>query len=218
MTIMALAYQSSIHRNYWSIGHRRYQRIHYRGIHRHGFPHFASDRFDRLSWSPWKSCWYLGWPSALRLIYDMRTENFLCFSRTGLLPSLEFVTTIRRSHLQVKLRSTWITGHPSGVTRHEPVDNPHAEDQVQSIPNAIAGSCQGRHNDAQQVQCRSADKKRIATALIKEGDWVLLRRKRELAPLVDGPFQAPPTLMRILPSTFPEYIKATACNSAIRRL
>ena len=37
------------------------------------------------------------------------------------------------------------------------------------------------------------DKKRIAAAIIKEGDWVLLKRKesqkRKLAPLADGPFQ-----------------------------
>jgi hypothetical protein len=48
-------------------------------------------------------------------------------------------------------------------------------------------------NDAQQVQRRNADKKRTDAALIKEGDWVLLKRKesqkRKLAPIADGPFQ-----------------------------
>ena len=47
-------------------------------------------------------------------------------------------------------------------------------------------------NDAQQVQRRNADKKRIAATIIKEGDWVLLKRKecdkRKLAPITDGPF------------------------------
>ena len=48
-------------------------------------------------------------------------------------------------------------------------------------------------NDTQQVQRWNVDKRRTDAALIKEGDWVLLKRKesekRKLAPIVDGPFQ-----------------------------
>ena len=81
--------------------------------------------------------------------------------------------------------------HPTGVTRHEPVNNPHAEDQVQYLLR-LQEAARDAINDAQQVQRRNADKKRIAATIIKEGDWVLLKRKecdkRKLAPIADGPF------------------------------
>ena len=110
-----------------------------------------------------------------------------------LLPSLEFAynDTTQSSTGQTPFYLNY-GHHPTGVTRHEPVDNPHAEDQVQYLLR-LQEAARDAINDAQQVQRRSADKKRIAAALIKEGDWVLLRRKenekRKLAPLADGPFQ-----------------------------
>jgi hypothetical protein len=100
-----------------------------------------------------------------------------------------------------------------------PVDNPHAEDQVQYLLR-LQEAARDAINDA-QVQRRNVDKKRIAATLIKEGHWVLLRRKesekRKLAPIADGPFQvtkserarphsdSPPVLVRTLLSTFPGY-------------
>ena len=59
--------------------------------------------------------------------------------------------------------------HPTGVTQHEPVNNPHAEDQVQYLLR-LQEAARDAINDAQQVQRRNADKKRMAAALIKEGD------------------------------------------------
>jgi hypothetical protein len=58
----------------------------------------------------------------------------------------------------------------------EPVDNLHAEDQVQYLLRLQEAACDAI-NDAQQVQRRSAHKKKMIAALIKEGDWVLLTRK-----------------------------------------
>ena len=110
-----------------------------------------------------------------------------------LLPSLEFAynDTTQSSTGQTPFYLNY-GHHPTGVTRHEPVDNPHAEDQVQYLLR-LQEAARDAINDAQQVQRRSADKKRMAAALIKEGDWVLLRRKesekRKLVPLADGSFQ-----------------------------
>ena len=110
-----------------------------------------------------------------------------------LLPSLEFAynDTTQSSTGQTPFYLNY-GHHPTGVTRHEPVNNPHAEDQVQYLLR-LQEAARDAINDAQQVQRRNADKKRIAAALIKEGDWVLLRRKesekRKLAPIADGPFQ-----------------------------
>src|SRR5438477_9630348 len=110
-----------------------------------------------------------------------------------LLPSLEFAynDTVQASTGQTPFYLNY-GHHPTGVTRHEPVDNPHAEDQVQYLLR-LQEAARDAINDAQQVQRRNADKKRIAAILIKEGDWVLLKRKesqkRKLAPLADGPFQ-----------------------------
>ena len=59
--------------------------------------------------------------------------------------------------------------HPTGVTRHETVDNPHAEDRVQYLLR-LQEAARDAINDAQQVQRRNADRKRTAAALIKEGD------------------------------------------------
>jgi hypothetical protein len=67
--------------------------------------------------------------------------------------------------------------HPTGTTRHEAVSNPHAEDHTQYL----------------QIQQRHANRHRSEVSIIKEGDWILLRRKqserRKLAPIADGPFK-----------------------------
>ena len=110
-----------------------------------------------------------------------------------LLPSLEFAynDTTQSSTGQTPFYLNY-GHHPTGVTRHETVDNPHAEDQVQYLLR-LQEAARDAINDAQQVQRRNADRRRIAGTLIKEGDWVLLRRKesekRKLAPIADGPFE-----------------------------
>jgi transposase InsO family protein len=109
-----------------------------------------------------------------------------------LLPTLEFAynDTTQSSTGQTPFYLNY-GYHPTGVTRHEPVDNPHAEDQVQYLLR-LQEATRDAINDAQQVQRRNADKKRITATIIKEGDWVLLKRKesdrRKLAPIADGPF------------------------------
>ena len=87
-----------------------------------------------------------------------------------LLPSLEFAynDTTQSSTGQTPFYLNY-GHHPTGVTRHEPVNNPHAEDQVQYLLR-LQEAARDAINDAQQVQRRNADKKRIAAALIKEGD------------------------------------------------
>src|SRR5437762_13776892 len=110
-----------------------------------------------------------------------------------LLPSLEFAynDTVQASTGQTPFYLNY-GHHPTGATRHEPVDNPHAEDQVRYLLR-LQEAARDAINDAQQVQRRNADKKRTDAAFIKEGDWVLLKRKesekRKLAPIADGPFQ-----------------------------
>ena len=109
-----------------------------------------------------------------------------------LLPTLEFAynDTIQSSTGQTPFYLNY-GYHPTGVTRHEPVNNPHAEDQVQYLLR-LQEAARDAINDAQQVQRRNVDKKRIAATIIKEGDWILLKRKecnnRKLAPIADGPF------------------------------
>jgi Chromo (CHRromatin Organisation MOdifier) domain len=110
-----------------------------------------------------------------------------------LLPSLEFAynDTTQSSTGQTPFYLNY-GHHPTGVTRHEPVDNPHAENQVRYLLR-LHEAARDAINDAQQVQRRNADKKRMDAVPIKEGDWVLLKRKdsekRKFAPLADGPFQ-----------------------------
>src|SRR5947207_8177265 len=109
-----------------------------------------------------------------------------------LLPTLEFAynDTTQSSTGQTPFYLNY-GYHPTGVTRHEPVNNPHAEDQIQYLLR-LQEAARDAINDAQQVQRRNADKKRIAATIIKERDWVLLKRKecdkRKLAPIADGPF------------------------------
>src|SRR5437762_9787321 len=111
----------------------------------------------------------------------------------GLLSTLEFAynDTVQSSTGQTPFYLNY-GYHPTGTTRHEPVNNPHAEDQVQYLLRLQEAS-RDAINDAQQVQRRNADKKKIATTLIKKGGWILLKRKesqkRKLTPLADGPFQ-----------------------------
>src|SRR5438046_9003992 len=109
-----------------------------------------------------------------------------------LLPTLEFAynDTIQSSTGQTPFYLNY-GYHPTGVTRHEPVNNPHAEDQVQYLLQ-LQEAARDAINDAQQVQRRNADKKRIAATMIKEVDWVLLKRKEsdktKLAPTADRSF------------------------------
>src|SRR5438552_9159363 len=124
-----------------------------------------------------------------------------------LLPTLEFTynDTIQSSTGQTPFYLNY-GHHPTGVTRHEPVDNPHAEDQVQYLLR-LQEAARDAINDAQQVQRRNADKKRTAAALIKEGDWVLLKRKesekRKLASIADGPFQVTKVSTKAVTLRFP---------------
>src|SRR5437773_11032408 len=93
----------------------------------------------------------------------------------GLLSTLEFAynDTVQSSTGQTPFYLNY-GYHPTGATRHEPVNNPHAEDQVQYLLR-LQEAARDAINDAQQVQRRNADKKRIAAILIKEGDWVFVR-------------------------------------------
>ncbi len=110
-----------------------------------------------------------------------------------LLLSLEFVynTTVQSSTDQTPFYLNY-GYHSTGVTRHEMIDNSHAEDKVRYLLH-LQEAARDAINDAQQVQHRNVDKRRTDAALIKEGDWVLLKRKesekRKLAPIADGPFQ-----------------------------
>ena len=110
-----------------------------------------------------------------------------------LLPSLEFAynDTVQSSTDQTPFYLNY-EHHPIDITRHEPVDNPHAEDKVRYLLR-LQEVARDAINDAQQIQRRNADKRRTNAALIKEGDWILLKRKenekRKLAPIADGPFQ-----------------------------
>src|SRR5271169_257849 len=101
--------------------------------------------------------------------------------------------------------------HPIGVTRHETIDNPHAEDKVRYLLR-LQEAARDAINDAQQVQRRNADKKRTNAALIKEGDWVLLKRKenekRKLAPIADGPFLVMKVGMNAVTLRFPPKSRA----------
>src|SRR5947207_11218044 len=94
-----------------------------------------------------------------------------------LLPSLEFAynNTVQSSTDQTPFYLNY-EHHPTGVTRHEPVDNPHAEDKVRYLLR-LQEVARDAINDAQQVQRGNADKKRTNAALIKKDDWVLLKRK-----------------------------------------
>ena len=129
-----------------------------------------------------------------------------------LLPSLEFAynDTTQSSTSQTPFYLNY-GHHPTGVTRHEPVDNPHAEDQVQYLLR-LQEAARDAINDAQQVQRRNADKRRMAAGLIKEGDWVLLRRKesekRKFAPLADGPFQVTKVRTNAVTLRFPSNSRA----------
>ena len=110
--------------------------------------------------------------------------------------------------------------HPAGITRHEPVDNPHAEDKIRYLLR-LQEAARDAINNTQQVQRRNADERRTDATLIKEGNWILLKRKerekRKLAPIANRPFRVtkigtnavtlrfPRSLVHILRSTFPEF-------------
>ena len=109
-----------------------------------------------------------------------------------LLLSLEFAynDTIQSSTDQTPFYLNY-GHHPTDITRHEPVDNPYAEDKIRYLLR-LQEVTRDAINDAQRVQRRNADKRRTDAALIKERDWILLKRKenekRKLAPIADGPF------------------------------
>ena len=124
-----------------------------------------------------------------------------------LLPSLEFAynDTVQSSTGQTPFYLNY-GHHPTGITRHETVDNPHAEDKVRYLLR-LQEATRDAINDAQQVQRRNADKKRTDATLIKKGNWVLLKRKesekRKLALIVDGPFQVMKVSMNMVTLRFP---------------
>ena len=103
-----------------------------------------------------------------------------------LLPSLEFAynDTVQSSTSQTPFYLNY-GHHPTGVTWHEPVNNPHAEDQVRYLLH-LQEAARDAINDAQQVQHRNTDRKRngyridhrrrLGTAE-KEG-----KRKEEICP------------------------------------
>jgi len=110
-----------------------------------------------------------------------------------LLPSLEFAynDTQQSSTGQTPFYLNY-GYHPTGTYRHADTTNPHAEDHVQYLVRLQEAARDSIH-DAQQVQERYANKHRRPSPLIKEGDWVLLRRKAnektKLTPIADGPFK-----------------------------
>ena len=109
------------------------------------------------------------------------------------MPSLEFAynDTIQSSTDQTPFYLNY-EHHPTGVIRHETIDNPHAEDKIRYLLR-LQEAARDAINDAQQVQRRNTNRRRTNVALIKEGNWMLLKRKenekRKLAPIVDGSFQ-----------------------------
>ena len=99
------------------------------------------------------------------------------------------------------------------------IDNPHAEDKVRYLLR-LQKAARDAINDAQQVQRRNADRRRMDAALIKEGDWVLLRRKesekRKLAPIVDGPFQVTKVDTNAVTLRFPSKSRAHSTVNIFR--
>jgi hypothetical protein len=110
-----------------------------------------------------------------------------------LLPSLEFAynDTQQSSTGQTPFYLNY-GHHPVGTYRHADTRNPHAEDHVQYLLRLQEAARDAIH-DAQSVQQKYANKHRRPSPEIKEGDWVLLKRrkeeKRKLAPIADGPFK-----------------------------
>ena len=95
------------------------------------------------------------------------------------MPSLEFADndTVQASIGQIPFYLNY-EHHSIGVTRHELIDNLHAEDQVRYLLR-LQEAVRDAINDAQQVQRRNADKRRMDIALIKERDWVLLKKEEK---------------------------------------
>ena len=110
-----------------------------------------------------------------------------------LLPTLEFAyndtkqSTTRETPFYINYGF-----HPTVATRHEVVSNPHTEDHIQYLLR-LQEAVKDAIVDAQLVQQRYANRDRSEAVIIKEGDWVLLRRKQDekhkLAPIADGPFK-----------------------------
>ena len=110
-----------------------------------------------------------------------------------LLPSLEF------AYNDTKQSSTKETPfylnygyHPVGTYRHADTTTPHVDDYVHYL-HRLQEAARDAIQDAQTVQERYANKHRKESPLIQQGDWVLLRRKKEqitkFSPIADGPFQ-----------------------------
>jgi hypothetical protein len=93
------------------------------------------------------------------------TEKGLLYYRTD---KFAYNDTVQSSTGQTPFYLNY--GHHSiGVTRHETVDNPHAEDGARYLLR-LQEAARDVINDAQQVQRRNADKRRTNATLIKEGD------------------------------------------------
>jgi hypothetical protein len=110
-----------------------------------------------------------------------------------LLPSLEFAYNDTRQSSTNETPFYLNYGyHPTGTYRHSDTNSPHVEDYVQYLTRLQEAARDAIH-DAQVVQERYANKHRRPSPEIKEGDWILLRRKKEhqtkLSPIADGPFK-----------------------------
>ena len=109
-----------------------------------------------------------------------------------LLSSLEFAynDTVQSSTNQTPFYLNY-EHHPIDITRHETIDNPHAEDKVRYLQR-LQEAARDAINDAQQIQRRNTNRRRTNATLIKEGDWILLRRKesekRKLVSIADESF------------------------------
>ena len=97
----------------------------------------------------------------------------------GLLPTLEFAynDTVQSSIDQTPFYLNY-GYHPTGTTRHEPVNNPHAEDQVQYLLR-LQEAARDAINDAQQVQRRNADRKKNCCYINKKRGLGFIKNERK---------------------------------------
>jgi len=129
-----------------------------------------------------------------------------------LLPSLEFAyNDTKQSSTKETLFYLNYGYHPVGTYRHAETTTPHVEDYV-SYLHRLQEAARDAIQDAQTVQERYANQHRQPAPLIKEGDWVLLRRKKEqqfkFSPIADGPFQVTQVGTNNVTLKFPSNSKA----------